>query len=124
MVPTCVVRGPLPRSTLGLVVATNTPHEPTVAERRPLPTVTVLFQRSWPALSKTARNVSSFADRGPAPRSTGPVYLPVRMMCPAGSPVGLADAKNAPGPPKSLVQRRFPPASKRAMASDLMPVFG
>lgn len=117
-----VESGPVPRSTLRLLVANTTPHEPTAARSWPdEPTVTSLLHFRVPAESKTARNVSALDGSVPPPRSTWPAYSAVRMPTPSAFVSKLPKMKRDPVPPKFFVQSRFPAESKRARARELVP---
>src|SRR5208283_2712667 len=92
-----VESGPVPRSTVGLLVATTSPHEPTAASSWPEePTVTTLLHFKVPAESTTARNVSALDGSIPPPRSTAPWYAAVRMPTPSALVAKLPKLKLDP----------------------------
>src|SRR5277367_5040267 len=120
-----VESGPVPKSTVRLLVANTRPQEPTAARSWPEePTVTSLLHFRVPAESKTARNVSAFDGSVPPPRSTFPAYPAVRMPTPLAFVSKLPKVKRDPVPPKFFVQSRFPAESKRARARELVPELG
>src|SRR5450631_1714967 len=117
-----VESGPVPKSTVGLLVVTTTPHAPTAASSEPEePTVTTLLHLKVPPESKTARNVSAFDGRSPLPRFTVPRYPAVRMPTPSALVAKLPKVKLDPAPPKFFVQSRVPAELKRARARELVP---
>src|SRR5271169_1214043 len=117
-----VESGPVPTSTVRLLVASTRPHEPAAANNWPEePTVTTLLHLKVPAESKTARTVSPPVGRFPPPKSTLPLYPALRMLTPAAFVSSLPKLKLDPAPPKLFAHSRVPVASKRARARELVP---